>query len=238
MADNKNLPAELPVSDFTELDRELLTKFVADGLPQIASVDEVTLLRMTELYMNGKTYREISMIANVKKAMVIFFSEKYGWYPARAAHLNELQETMQNRVYERKLKSKDFMINIMQYWERKLGNRMSKFLSSGDEEFAVSTKEVSEYLKTAKTLFELNDEGAKKGSKPAIGLNVGDGVTITKTGDNSMDITPTSTKTVDSLLSRYAEEKRREAEARENRSDIKEEEDETDLKGETVNEDE
>ena len=72
---------------------------------------------------------------------------------------------------------------------------------------------------------KLTTERAPLGRNPAVGLNLGDGVTITKNGDNEVTITPKN-KTVGEMLNELANLKRAEEDRAKNMTyDIKQEDD-------------
>jgi hypothetical protein len=102
-------------------------------------------------------------------------------------------------------------------WQKKIGSNIKKYLATDNVDFAnaIDLKEVDKYLKTVELLHRLSTEKGSKGSTPAVGLNLGEGVTIVKKGDNEVEITPKS-KALSEQLKQFANFKREEDIHREN----------------------
>lgn len=230
---------EVATTDFTPEDQQKLQEFFDNGAPGFSLADEVKITKMMELYLSGKTYSQISRITRSPKELVMAYSSKLEWYPLKMQYLAELDNQMKLRLAEAKLQNKDFLIQMNQMWRRKIGKKMERYnqTDNDDEADAISAKELEKYLKTLDALTKLSTDPAPKTGQqaPAVGLNLGDGVTVTKTGENSVEITPKS-QAVGNMLEVLAN-KRREAEAAkaepEKKSDIKEV---TPNKGENGNE--
>lgn len=210
----ENKPSEItipqePVSDLTERDLNIVKKYIEDGLPGIGTVDETKIARMFDLYLSGKTYRQVSMILGQKKEIVLYLSHKFDWATKRMEYLVDLEQSMHGRMMEAKVVNQDFLLQLVHMWQKKIGSKINKYLATNNEEFAnsIDLKEVDKYLKTVEILHRLNTEKMAGMSNPAIGLNVGDGITVTKKGDNEVEITPKQ-KSVGALLKEFADMRR------------------------------
>lgn len=208
-----NVPAEKPTSDLTALDLAKIERFVANGSPGFNLSDEAKITQMMDLYLSGKTYSQIARITRCPKELVMVYSQRLNWYPLKLEYQEELMNSMRGRIVAAKMQSQDFLLQLSQMWQKKIGKKMDQYMSTGDESHAdsISLKEIDKYLKTLETLNKLTAEGGPKGDKPLVGVNVGDGVSITKQQDGSVEITPKA-KTIGSMLETLANQ-RREAEA-------------------------
>lgn len=221
-----------PTSDFTTADLKAIEKFKDDGLPSVATLTDSTMVQALEMYLSGKSYREISQLVSKPKAMVLYLSEKYDWYGKRQEYLREIHDNMLQRTIEAKLVGQDFLIQLKQFFEKKIGRNINNYMRTDNEAFAalVDMKEIDKYIKTFETLDKLTTVKQPKSDKPSaptIGINAGSsGVTITKTGENTVEVTPTEKPK--SALEKFAEERRREAEK--TLSDIKKDKSEGDKK--------
>ena len=221
-----------PTSDFTSADLKVIEKYKEDGLPAVSTLTDSTLVHALEMYLSGKSYREISQLVSKPKAMVLYLSEKYNWFEKRQEYLREIQDNMLQRTLEAKIVGQDFLIQLKQFFEKKIGTNINNYMRTNNEAFAalVDLKEVDKYIKTFETLDKLTtvkQPRSDKPSAPTIGINAGlSGVTITKTGDNTVEVTPTEKPK--SALEKFAEERRREAEK--TLSDIKKDKSEGDNK--------
>lgn len=215
MSEN-NVPALEPLTDFTDKDLAAIEKYVEAGLPGIAKLDELKLAGSMDLYLQGKTYRQISMTMGVEKSLVLYLSKKFNWFELRRDYLSDLELSIRGRLIEAKVINQDFLLQLQQMWQKKIGSHITNYLRTNDEAHAnkIDLKEVDKYLKTVEMLQRLSAD-PKADAKPLIGLNMGDGVTVTKTGDNSVEITPKQ-KAIGDVLQQFADAKRKEEqEARE-----------------------
>lgn len=218
--DNELLAPE-PTTDLSPVDLEKVRAFREEGMPGLYKLEESQIARMMDLYLDGKPYSQISRITRISKTTIMFLSDKFNWFALRQDYLVELEANMRNRVIESKLVSQDFLLQLSHAWQKKIGKNITQFLATGDEKYAneIDLKEVDKYLKTIEILHKISSENAAgKNKTPAVGLNLGDGVTITKKDDNSVEITPKQ-KTVGDLLKQYADSRRDEELKKE--SDIK-----------------
>lgn len=224
-------------SDFTEYDQKKVDEFIKDGMPGIAQVTDTTIYKLMDLYLMGKTYSEISQITNTKKVFVLYLSQRFDWLEARKQYIHELEHYMKDRLIAAKIESKDFLLQLTQMWQKKIGNKMKQYLASDNEQFAnsIDLKEVDKYLKTVEMLDRLSNDGKGGSSKPSpIGLNLGDGVTITKKGDNSIEVTPKQ-NAISGMLKEWADY-RREEENKKNKPNNDIINNETENQGEDPNE--
>lgn len=220
MADN--LPMEnKPDSDLTEKDLVKIHQFAGDGLPGLARLAEADFQRMAEMYMNGSTYWQISTALNLPRPLVMYMSHTYGWFPARQEYLSEMQEKIKGRVIDSKLASQDFILLLIQAYQKKIGRKLQKYLATDDPVHAdeINLKEIDKLLKAVEMIQSLSSDGKSAGKAPAVGLNLGDGVTIERSGDNKVTITPTIDKQLGNMLKKFADSRRAEANKS---SDIKE----------------
>ena len=168
---------------------------------------------MLEMYLSGKTYRQIATTMSIKKEIVLYMSYKFNWFELRQDYLVDLESSMRGRVLEAKIVNQDFLLQLQAMWQKKIGSKISKYLATDNEEFAneIDLKEVDKYLKTVELLQKLASEGKNPAdsTRPMVGVNAGDGVTIVKTGENSIEITPKS-KAIGDALKMFADSRREE----------------------------
>ena len=202
-----------PETDITGKNAEAVQRFIDEGLPRVISPDHSTYHKMVEMYMSNQTYSQIASATRSPKAMVMFLSKKYNWFAHKQAYLMELEEGMKRRVIEDLLVSQDFRLQLVQMWHKKLGKKLSKYFSTNNEEHLdLDLKELDRYLKVVDSLKESIQPPKSSGQgSPTVGLNLGDGVTITKKGDNEVEITPKQ-KAIGDILQEYADMKRQEEE--------------------------
>lgn len=198
-------------NDFTQKDLEVIKAYQEAGLPAVATVDEKKMASMLEMYLSGKTYRQISTTMQIKKDIVLYMSFKFNWFELRQDYLTDMESSMRGRVLEAKIVNQDFLLQLQAMWQKKIGTNITKYLATDNVEFAnqIDLKEVDKYLKTVELLQKLGAEGKAPAdnNRPLIGVNAGDGVTIVRTGENSMEITPKS-KAIGDALKMFADSRR------------------------------
>ncbi len=211
-------------SDITPIELQAIEKFKEAGMPGLASVaqNEVTLTKALDLFLSGKTYHEISKIVNVKKDIILYLGHKFDWYGTKMQQLQILDACIKERILQAKLMNQDFVLQIQQFFLKKIGRKMTRFMASGDDEVAdsVALKDVDMYMKSVDLLDKISTEKVPTGHRPTVGLNLGDGVTVKKVGEGEVVITPRN-KTAGEMLKEFADMKR--AEESKTTNDIKKE---------------
>jgi uncharacterized protein YnzC (UPF0291/DUF896 family) len=201
----------IPNADFTMKDLELIEKFKENGMLGLHTLVDTDVERMMGLYLDGKSYRQIASLLKKNKAIVLFIAHKFKWFELRREYLDELQATLKDKVLESKLQSQDFLLHLVLAYQKKIGKNIDQFLRTDNEEFAdkVDNKDLGTLFKTMELLHKLSNENlSNPNDKSMVSLNgLSDGgVTITKTGANSVEITPKSP--FSSKLKQFADLKR------------------------------
>lgn len=204
------ISAQEPVTDFTDQDIDQINKYIEEGLPNISTVDESKLSKVLDLYLSGRSYKQCSNISGVNKQIILYLSHKFKWFDLRKSYLEDLGQSVMCRMAEAKIVNQDFLLQLINLWQKKIGNKINKYLVTNDEQYAkeIDLKEVDKYLKTLEILFRISGERNDSPQKPSpIGLNLGDGVTIERKGDNTVEITPKQ-KAVGEALKQFADMRR------------------------------
>lgn len=202
---------EEPQTDLTSNDLEIVKQYMDAGLPAIATIDEVKMSRILDMYLSGRTYRQIAMIVSVPKQMILYLSHKFNWFQIRQEYLIDLEANSRQRVLEAKIVNQDFLLQLQQMWRKKIGNNIVKYQATDNVDFAnsIDLKEVDRYLKSVEMLHRLASEKAPGQPNPAVGLNLGEGVTVVRKGDNTVEITPKN-KAISDMLKEFADFRREE----------------------------
>lgn len=202
---------QLILPEFTAEDIEKIEKYKEEGLPGLDTVADDQISRMLDLYLDGKTYHQISRMMRVRKDLIMYLGQKFDWLTARLDYLSEVENQIVSRTIEAKVKGQDFLISLQLAFQKRLGKKVEAYLTTGNETHldGVSLKEVEKYIKIMETIEKYTSVKAKRGDKPLVGLNVGDGMKITKTGENEIEITPKE-KTKAEKLREFADVRRQE----------------------------
>lgn len=201
-------------SDLTEADIVKVKEFSDSGMPGLARIDDAILYRMTEMYLAGSTYYQISHSMNLSKALVMYVSHTYGWYPSKKEYLSEIDHKIKGRLGDSNLLNQDFLLLLAQGLQKKITKKLERYLATDDPSHAneINLKEVDKLLKTIDMIKELNNEGkSSKGKTPAVGLNLDNfSGTIERSGENQVTITPKE-RVLGDVLARHADKLRAEA---------------------------
>lgn len=224
---DQNVPV-VQLTDLSADDQDRVAKFVERGAPGFDLTDEAKMAKMLDLYLGGKTYSQIARIQRAPKELIMLYSQRLKWYVLKMEYLTELELHLKGRVISAKSASMDFMLQLMQMYQKKIGTKMENYLRSNDESEAdkINLKEIDKYLKLVEALHKTSSEPMQKSpgqqAGPAVGINIGDGITMTKSEDGSVEITPKQ-KTIGSMLEKLANERRADEAAKMVKtSDIKE----------------
>jgi antitoxin component of MazEF toxin-antitoxin module len=154
-------------------------------------------------------YHEISKILNIKKDIILYLGKKFSWYATKMEHLEILDANLKERILHAKLVNQDFALQMQQFFLKKIGRKVTRFLATGDDEAAkeVDGKDFERYVKAVELLDRLATEKTQLHRNPSVGLNLGDGVTVKKVGDNEVEITPRA-RTAAEMLKDLANMKR------------------------------
>lgn len=225
MSDSKDLSL-IPHNDFTMKDLELIEQFKEGGLLGLHTLTDIDVERMMSLYIDGKSYRQIASLLKKNKQVVLFLAHKFKWFELRTEYLDELHATLKSKILEAKLQDQEFLLHLSLAYRKKIGKNIDQYLRTDDLEFydKIDNKDLGTLMKVMEMLHKLNSE--TMGDKPPlVGLNgMGEGVNITKTGPNSVEITPKQSPFA-SKLKQIAELKREQEkqEASEKSNDINKE---------------
>jgi hypothetical protein len=213
--ENNQLPAEQLPTDLTDEDMQRIDEFVRLGSKGLDKVTDDVLRRMLDLYLTGCTYEQIQSFLRISKGLVLYLSHTYNWYAIKAKHLKQLNDNISSRLTESELVSKEFLMLLNQTYQKKLSGQLRRYLSTGEDSHLeeIDFREVDKIFKTIEMIKEINNEQkAPKGRSPAIGLNVGSGVKVERSGENELTITPQEQKekTFSELRKEFADRRRAE----------------------------
>jgi|ERR1035437_1669567 hypothetical protein len=214
MSEESKLPEividPIKMTDISDVSMKKVQRFIDDGLPGVVILDESRLAKIAELYLGGATYDQISKATRVDRTIVMYASYRYNLCDIRKEYMLELGDHMKRRVLEFKLMSQDHLLKLAQMYHKKHGGKLMRYMETNDEAHTdqINLKELDRYMKIVDLIQKSIAEPAKdKG--PLIGLNLGDGATVTRKGDNEIEITPKQ-KAIGDVLKHYADLRREE----------------------------
>lgn len=203
--------ALMPHADFTMKDLEAIEKFKEGGMLGLHTIKDIDVERSMALYIDGKTYRQIASVLKIKKDVILFLANKFKWFELRKDYLEELHVTIKDKIVESKLQSQEFMLELILAYQKKISRNIHQYLRTDNAEFVdkVDVKDINTLLKVMEMIHKLDIKDLGHNDKPLVGLGgLGEGMTITKTGNNSVEITPKAPSPFSSKLKQFADLKR------------------------------
>lgn len=204
---DENLPAIVPTTDILGKDEEALQEYVARGSPGFDQVTRDEAAKICDLYLHGKNYRQISGIMRMPRILVMYLSQSMQCFEKRQAYMAELGDRNFPRIMENRLETQDLLLDIHSAWRKKIRARVTRYMQTDDESqmAKLNLKEIELFLKIDERLQKSIE--APKSSAPLVGINVPEGATLTRTGENTMEVTPKD-KAMDGMLKKFADMRR------------------------------
>lgn len=206
--------ATLP-DDFTEEEKQMLIKYVDNGVPGITKVSESDIFQWFTMYMAGKTFTEISVACKVSKDKVLFIAHKSNWLEKRMKHFSDIVSNLQEKVNSAKLESANTVATIISSFNKYYNDTFTKFLATNDKSIieGLDTKLLSQYQKAIESLEKIIGSSADKDKDgkpkhPLVNINMNSG-TMKENEDGSVDISgDLDNKSLGDILKLLAEAKK------------------------------
>lgn len=205
-------------NDFQEDEVEKINTFVANGCIGLATLaaDEFKINNMFSLYMQGRTYTEISKIAKVKKDLVLYMAAKLNWYEKRMEYINDIQIKMTGKLKNTRVESLNFIANLVQFMHKYYGDEFNQYLMTGDKTIIeeLDLKMLNQYFKSIEVLEKLlNPSNVNRGgSNTTVNVNAPDGAEVKQVNESTLQITPGKTGDILKELSKMKDKEKEDKE--------------------------
>lgn len=184
-----------------------LTAFKKQGMPGLARVRPEDIFRMREMYLAGSSYREIAMGFSQKLALVVFLSEKEGWYKEKIEKAEMIAETLTQNYHYIKADNTLFVTELLIFWQNYYREQIKDYKRSKDKSIVerMDMKPLEKYFKAIELLEKLmtkdNDKDPPnpqdKPQNPLVNINMGAGSSMTES-NGTLTLTPASAEKIDS----------------------------------------
>lgn len=210
MSDTKELSVNGTTGlTFAELDE--IQAYRDDGLPGIIEVTDQVFMAAFNMYLDGRSFKECAKNLGLQKIVIMHLAEKHNWFKHRVEYLDGYERYLKEQIVEEKIHSQYFIMKAMFVFRKRMGKKLDKYIRTDDESVGdtIDFKEMAIYNKMVETVANLDAKGIARdpSDKPAVGINLGDGVNMKKLPDGSVDITPRQ-KTVAEMMAELAKSKR------------------------------
>jgi len=167
----------------------MLRSFKDNGMPGLAKITEEQIVKMREMYMSGASYSSISTSFRVKKAIVLFLSDKGKWLDERAERAQENIKVIREIVPYIQNDNVVFLAEISEFFKQYYRKKIEEYNRSGDDRIVQTTSlnALEKYLKCFKLLQEaVEGKGGGEGKNPMVHLHLGENsnVVVSDTGKN------------------------------------------------------
>jgi hypothetical protein len=180
---------DLP-ADLSKAERDMLRSFKDNGMPGLAKIDDEQVVRIKEMYLNGASYTSIANAFRVKKAIVLFLSEKGRWLDERAERANENLKVIQEVIPYIQNDNIVFLAEVSEFFKQYYRKKIEEYNRSKDDRIVQTTSlnGLEKYLKCFKMLQEAVDGKGSDGQKnPMVHLHLGENSNVVVSETNSAD---------------------------------------------------
>lgn len=204
-------------NDFQDDEIERINTYVSNGCIGLESVvsDDAKIASMFALYMQGRTYTEISKISKTKKDIVLYLGAKFNWYEKRMEYINDIQNKITKKLVTTRVESLNFISNLIGFMHKYYGDEFNKFMLTGDRDIIdnLDLKMLSQYFKSIEILEKLmNPANVKppKNSGATVKINAPNGAKVEQLSDNTLEITPSNSGDILKKLAEMKENQEKE----------------------------
>lgn len=147
----EDLPADLSKSE-----RDMLRSFKDNGMPGLAKTTDEQVVKMKEMYLNGASYTSIANAFRIKKAIILFLSEKGRWLEERSERANENLKVIQEVIPYIQNDNIVFLAEVSEFFKQYYRKKIEEYNRSGDDRIVQTTSlnGLEKYLKCFKLLQE------------------------------------------------------------------------------------
>jgi hypothetical protein len=197
VAIKEDLPADLSKSE-----RSMLRSFKDNGMPGLIKVTEEQIVKMKEMYLNGASYTSIANAFRIKKAIILFLSEKNKWLEERAERANENLKVIQEVIPYIQNDNIVFLAEVSEFFKQYYRKKIEEYNRSGDDRIVQSTSlnGLEKYLKCFKLLQEAVDgKNADSTKNPMVHLHLGDNSNVVVSESNGAESSKENEKLSEAL---------------------------------------
>lgn len=145
-----------------------------------------TAVKFFELFLNGYDCKEIHKLNAAFKVEMIYWAKvQYRWVEEREKYLVDLQLKIREKMIKTQLETSNFMADMLTAASRKYGNKIKKYLQTGEEDElggALEIESIHQLVKLVEGLTKITGQDNVKHTKTVeernINLNVTQGAVV------------------------------------------------------------
>lgn len=177
-------------SPFSDDEMMAIEQYVNNGKPGLINIKDEHITKWFDLYMSGKTYKEISKLEGVPVDEILYISKEFDWHGKKMVHFGDLIEGMTGKLTQIKLETTNTLNTTISAMNKYFGNKFNSYLQTNDNAVMedIDTKLLVQYYKAVDTLSKLtapvktldNDSPAT----PPVNINLNGETTIQSDGQD------------------------------------------------------
>ena len=157
-----------------------------------------TAMKFFELFLNGYDCKEIQRLNPAfRLEMILWAKVQYNWVTEREKYLEDLRDKIREKMVKTQLETSNFMADMLTAASRKYGNKIKKYLQTGDESDLGGTLEIESIHQLVKLVEGLqkvtgqdNVKHVKTTEEKNINVSLGTGTSVPgSSGKNDVQLT-------------------------------------------------
>jgi len=157
----------------SEEEYECVKKYLESGGKKLSTETTASFFSM---YLNGYDTKEIFRLNKAFPYESILIAKVTGnWDKEKEDYLGKLQENIKEKLLKAQLESINFLSDLLSATHKKHGDKIKKFLTSGNEkdlEGTMSVDSVSQLLKVVEGLNKVTGQDRPKANDTTINVNI------------------------------------------------------------------
>lgn len=151
----------------------LIKKYLESGGKRLSTETAASFFSM---YLNGYDIKEIHRLNKAFPYEAILIARvSNDWDKEKDDYLSKLQENIKEKLLKSQLESINFLSDLLSATHKKHGDKLKKFLSSGNEkdlEGAMTVDSISQLLKVIEGLNKITGQDKTKNNDTTVNVNI------------------------------------------------------------------
>jgi hypothetical protein len=182
-------------SDLLPEEKSLLETFKNEGLLEINKISEADIFSWFNLYLSGRSYKEIAEITKANYNHVLYMADRHSWFDRKMGHFNNISKRLTLKIEQVKLESQDFILDLIMAMHKKYGQNVVDYLKTNDDDHLkkIDYKGLDKYFKSIEALAKISVKPLPpysddiNNSNPSVHIHLGDSE-VTRKDSNTVEI--------------------------------------------------
>lgn len=157
----------------SEDENSLVTKYLSSGGKKLSSE---TITSFFSMYLNGYDTKEIHRLNKAFPIEAILIAKVTGgWDKQKEDYLGKLQDNIKEKLIKSQLESINFLADLVSATHKKHGDKIKKYLVSGNEkdlEGAMTVESIGQLLKVIEGICKITGQDKNKTNDTTVNVNI------------------------------------------------------------------